>query len=97
MKVARVTARKTSFVAVADGLRVSVGWTVSVAVADAVGVTVTVAVLVGVGVFVGADVFIGTSVGIGVGVTPQAARAKPIDDVPHNLKKSRRVNLFSPI
>jgi len=47
---------------------------------------------VGVAIVVGNEVIVGK--GTADGVTPQAARAKPIDDVPHNLKKARRVNWF---
>jgi hypothetical protein len=46
-------------------------------------------------VCVGKTVFVGAGVAVGVGGTPQAARAKLIDDVPHNFKKSRRVRCFT--
>ena len=57
-----------------------------------VGVAVGKGVFVDVSVVVGKVVLIATGVGVGVGVTPQAARAKPIDDAPHNVRNSRRVS-----
>jgi carbonic anhydrase/acetyltransferase-like protein (isoleucine patch superfamily) len=78
------------------GVAVTVGVAVGVAVFVGTRVFVSIAVAVGDGVFVGKGVLVGRGVfvgaGVAVGVTPHAARAKPMDDVPHNLKKSRRVN-----
>jgi hypothetical protein len=55
-------------------------------------VFVSVTVAVGNGVLDGKAVFVGA--GVAVGGTPQAASAKPTDDVPHNFRKSRRVRCF---
>jgi len=71
---------------VGSGIAVGVGIAVAVASETLVGIAMGIAVLVGKSVFVDAGV------AVGVGVTPQAASTKPTDDVPHNLKKSRRVN-----
>jgi hypothetical protein len=72
------------------GTRVAVGVSVFVRRAVAVGVIVNVDVLVGRTVAVGKGIDVDT--GVAVGEAPQAASAKPMDEVLHNLRKSRRVN-----
>lgn len=75
-----------------------------VVVVVGVGVLVSVVVAVGIGVELFVDkvvgevfdkgVGVGAGIDVGEGVTLQAASTKPIDDVPHNLKKSRRVRFL---
>jgi hypothetical protein len=45
---------------------------------------------VGSSVFTGKGVLVKAGVIAGEGMAPHAARAKPTDDVPHSIKKSRR-------
>lgn len=97
-------------VLVGEGVLVSPDAAVAVLVGEGASVSVDVAagtaVLVGRGVlvstgaadhcaaFVGRGPLIDVGVTVGIGVRPHAARIKPADDVPHNLKNVRRVNGF---
>jgi hypothetical protein len=76
------------------GFGITVGVDVTVLVGAETLVNVGVAVGKRVGVLVGKVVFVGAGIAVRLDVVPQAARAKPSDDVPHNRKKSRRGMFF---